>query len=132
MKAISLTQPMAYAIFHGKDVENRKWTTKYRGPLLIHASQGFDKGHYRWIVDNDNRLCTFIPEESSPVFVHGALIGVVNLVQVVRVHGSRWFFGPYGFCLRDAREFKEPIPYRGALNLFYVPDEVVKEAMASC
>ena len=30
MKALSLTQPMAWAIFHGKLVENRQWNT-YHG-----------------------------------------------------------------------------------------------------
>lgn len=29
MKALSLTQPMAWAIFHGKDIENRTWPTKF-------------------------------------------------------------------------------------------------------
>jgi len=39
MKAISLQQPWAWAILHaGKDVENRRWNTRYRGPIAIHAS----------------------------------------------------------------------------------------------
>ena len=36
MKALSLRPHWAYAIFHlGKDIENRTWSTAYRGPLLI-------------------------------------------------------------------------------------------------
>jgi len=46
VKALSLTQPMAWAIFHGKDVENRRWSTKFRGRVYIHASKGFDKEHH--------------------------------------------------------------------------------------
>lgn len=42
MKAISIQQPWAWAIFNGKPVENRKWSTAYRGPLLIHAGKKFD------------------------------------------------------------------------------------------
>lgn len=38
IKALTIRQPWAHAIFHlGKDVENRSWRTRYRGPLLIHA-----------------------------------------------------------------------------------------------
>lgn len=151
MKAISLTQPMAWAIFNGKDVENRRWATRYRGPLLIHASRSFDREHYNWIAQKENRLGLTLPQPEE--FVHGALLGVVNLVVVVkrgepfqltalrrsgrdtlrqaeRVVGSRWFFGPYGYGLEGAREFPEPIPYRGALSLFEVPDEIVKEVIA--
>jgi ASCH domain len=40
MKALSVRQPWAWLIIAGhKDVENRSWTTTYRGPLLIHAAR---------------------------------------------------------------------------------------------
>jgi ASCH domain len=39
MKIISLRQPWASLIVHGfKDVENRTWSTRYRGPLIIDSS----------------------------------------------------------------------------------------------
>lgn len=38
--ALTVHQPWATAIiWAGKNVENRAWPTKYRGPLLIHASK---------------------------------------------------------------------------------------------
>ncbi|MDR2425267.1 MAG: ASCH domain-containing protein [Prevotellaceae bacterium] len=38
MKVLSVKNPWAYLICIGvKDVENRSWTTKYRGTLLIHV-----------------------------------------------------------------------------------------------
>ncbi|HDU8694716.1 TPA: ASCH domain-containing protein, partial [Morganella morganii subsp. morganii] len=41
MKAISIRQPWAWLIVNGhKDIENRSWRTKYRGQVLVHASQG--------------------------------------------------------------------------------------------
>jgi len=41
MKAISLLQPWATLVVTGvKTIETRSWGTKYRGPILIHASQG--------------------------------------------------------------------------------------------
>jgi len=43
MKAILIRQPWAWLIVHGyKDVENRTWSTKYRGPILIHAGKTLD------------------------------------------------------------------------------------------
>jgi len=40
MKAISLWQPWSSAIAHGaKCIETRGWSTKYRGPLAIHAAK---------------------------------------------------------------------------------------------
>ena len=50
MKCISIRQPWAWLIIKGvKPVENRTWSSSYRGPLLIHASLTFDWSGYRWI-----------------------------------------------------------------------------------
>ena len=39
MKAITIKQPWASLIVHGiKDIENRSWSTKFRGRVLIHAA----------------------------------------------------------------------------------------------
>jgi hypothetical protein len=45
VKALTLRQPWAWAaIYGGKDVENRRWKTRHRGPLLIHAGIDVDAG----------------------------------------------------------------------------------------
>ena len=39
MKVIVVRQPWAWLIVKGyKDIENRTWATRFRGPLLIQAS----------------------------------------------------------------------------------------------
>ena len=117
MKALSLTQPMAWAIFHGKDSENRTGSTKFRGRIYIHASKGFNQEHYDWIVQNENRLVTGIdlmPHE----FIHGAIIGEVDIVDCVSWHTSRWWMGLYGFVLENAVEYETPIPCKGMLGFF--------------
>ena len=39
MRVIVIRQPWAWLIVNGfKDIENRSWRTRYRGPLLIQAS----------------------------------------------------------------------------------------------
>ena len=123
MKALSLKQPMAWAIFHGKDVENRTWKTNYRGRILIHASNKFDWDHYAWLYENERRLEILVPPPSC--FTQGAILGMVTIVHCVKLHASPWFFGPYGFVLKDAELFGIPIPYKGQLGIFEVPDEVI-------
>lgn len=40
MKALTIRQPWASLIAHGvKTIETRSWSTKYRGPLAIHAGK---------------------------------------------------------------------------------------------
>ena len=122
MKALSLSQPMAWAIFNGKDIENRNWSTKYRGRVIIHAAKSFNWEHYNWLTENDNRLIL-----SSPLpgfrseFISGALIGEVDIIGCVQNHTSRWFFGKYGFVLANAELYDKPIPCKGKLN-FFEPD----------
>lgn len=42
MKALTLTQPWASLVaVCEKQLETRSWSTRYRGPLLIHAAAGF-------------------------------------------------------------------------------------------
>jgi len=126
MKALTIRQPWAWAIFHGKDIENRSWGTKYRGPLLVHAALTFDHAGYRWILDNRKKLYLTSPDIPSPdQFVFGAVIGKVNMVDCVSFHVSAWFSGPCGFVFKDHQLFKTPIPYRGSLHFFNVPDELI-------
>ena len=47
MRALSIRQPWAWLIVNGhKDIENRSWRTKYRGPFLVHAGLKVEKEVY--------------------------------------------------------------------------------------
>jgi hypothetical protein len=127
MKAISLWQPWAWLIFHGKPVENRDWPTRYRGPLLIHASKTWDSNGFAWICDTFGaKLSNLMPN----TFPQGYIVGKVNLIDCVTEYDSPWFFGPYGHVYREAREFKTPIPYRGSQGIFEVPNEIILDYLA--
>lgn len=123
MKALSIRQPWATLIAHGiKDVENRDWYTNYRGRIFIHAGQTLDAGATDWIAE---RL-TFGQMElwfKVADFPRGAIIGEADLVDCVTAHQSRWFTGEYGFVLANPFLYDVPVPYKGALGLFNVPDE---------
>lgn len=113
MKAISIKQPWAWHIIHGtKDIENRKWNTKYRGRVLIQASMTVD-------IRAPKKLFEAIPPGQMK---KGGIIGSVEIVDVVRESDSKWFDGPYGYVLRDPR----PTPflkYSGQLKFFEVYNE---------
>ena len=126
MKAISLTEPMAWAIFHGKDVENRRWSTKVRGRVYIHASKGFDKHHYNFIALEGIAALLDEPLPEPREFVHGALIGEVDIVgcefcppnDLPSLHSPWAMPSQYQFLLANAVEYEKPIPCRGMLGFF--------------
>jgi hypothetical protein len=54
-------------------------------------------------------------------FVLGAVVGIVELVDVVRDHPSQWAEeGAWHWLLMRPQRFPDPIPMRGALGLFMV------------
>ena len=123
MKALSLQPPWPYAIFHlEKDIENRNWPTKYRGPLLIHAGKKWSQNGHVFL---SGRMDEYIPHKDHHVF--GAIVGQVDLVDCVDMSESRWFFGDWGWVFENPKEFRVPIPYPGQLGLFDVPARVLKQ-----
>ena len=103
--------------------ETRRCSTKYRGPLLIHAAKGFRVGARRFSIEALGKA----PEE----FVCGAIIGRVILKNVYRAEelastltALERLYGDYtpgrwAWELTEAEMF-EPIPWKGALGLFEV------------
>jgi hypothetical protein len=108
MKAISIQQPWAGLIVRGdKLIENRSWSTSYRGPFLIHASKRTDN-------TAPKELLSLSPSQT------GGIIGIAILTDVVTHSDDQWFRGPYGFVLNNPR--KVPfIPLRGQLGVFDTP-----------
>jgi hypothetical protein len=117
IKALSIKQPYPHHIFHdGKDVENRDWSTRGRGWVIVHA------GVSKTELDKDD------PDEMA--MPRGGVVGMTRIVDCVEQMESRWFFGKYGFVLKDS--FDLPlIPCKGALGFFRLPDEV-NTSIAAC
>lgn len=99
MKTLSIKQPWASLIAHGiKDIENRTWSTNYRGRIYIHASASQPKG-FSSILGNE-RFNAFHDHEQSACFAmqlalghrwaSGAIIGEVDIVDCVLNHDSIW------------------------------------------
>src|SRR5262245_8471910 len=114
MKALTIRQPYAWLIVAGhKDVENRSWSTKYRGPLLIHAGV---QPHSNPLNDIEERYGVRIP---SSVLQFGGVIGCVDLIAVTTASPSPWFDGPYGFVLANPRSVAFT-PCRGLQRFFEI------------
>ena len=115
MKALSLMQPWPWAIFMlGKDIENRGKATGIRGRVLIHASKTFDYEGARWIEETFGMK---VPKAHN--LKKGGIVGTVEIVDCVTKSDSKWFSGPKGYVLKDAKEC-EFIPYRGMPGFFEV------------
>ena len=117
IKALSIKQPYPHHIFYdGKDVENRDWPTKGRGWFIVHA--GISK----------SELDMSDPNEAA--MPRGGVVGMARIADCVQQMDSRWFFGKFGFVLRDA--FPLPlIPCKGALSFFSLTPETNREVAAA-
>lgn len=127
---LSIRQPWAWLILHaGKDVENRTWPTKFRGPVLIHAAKGMTRAEYNDAAEfylSFGKSAVKMPSLES--LDRGGIVGVVEIVDCTWKETSPWCVGPFTFVLRNAR----PLPFtpcRGALGFFTLPlGVIVKEA----
>lgn len=135
-KAISLRSPWWWFILRaGKNIENRDWPTRYRGPVLIHASKWFNVEEVRDDFMDARKIaerCRTMPAATVSLrdlrTPGGCIVGRARIVDCVERSDSPWFFGRYGFVLADAEPLARPIPCKGALGLFGVPASVVEEA----
>ena len=115
--ALTIRQPYAWLVVKGfKPVENRTWSTTYRGPLFIHAAVRL---HGHTAREIEQKFGVKIEEDDLRF---GGVIGRVDLVDVVTAHPSPWFTGPFGWVLKSPRR----LPFRamrGGQTLFDVPSE---------
>ncbi len=120
-KALSIRQPWAWAIiFAGKDIENRSWQAvnhglKVRGRIAIHAAKGMTQYEYEAAAGFMGSIGVDCPPAIE--LWRGAVIGAVEVLDVVSEHNSAWFFGPRGLVLHNPQSYI-PTPVSGALGYF--------------
>lgn len=118
MKALSIKQPFAELILQGKKkIELRKWSTKFRGEFLIHASKIPDKKAMERFNFNFKDL------------KYGCIVGRAILVDVKKynneeehqkdksLHLASNLWGNYGFILGNVQRVKE-ISCKGQLGFW--------------
>jgi hypothetical protein len=118
LRAISIYQPYTYLIAHGeKRIENRRWKTAHRGPLLIHA------GANRKLIETRPDLMARVADPAALAF--GAVVAVVDLVDCVplaEVASEPYAVGPWCWLLADPEPITPPVSARGMQRLFEVPE----------
>lgn len=159
MKALSLTQPWATLVAIGaKRVETRSWRTSYRGPVAIHAAQGFPG----W-AQNECLGEPFMGRLMVAGFSHtrelprGAMVAVAAISGVYRIPPDLWepdpaapdgFWerivttdehdfgdyapGRYAWQLTRVQALPQPVPCKGALGLWALPPDVYEQVKAAC
>lgn len=124
MKTISIRQPWAALIVHGfKPIENRSRRANYRGPIAIHA--GLFRPPAALLAEIEKHFRVKIPP-----LQYGGVIGTAEIVDCVTQSRSKWFWGPFGFVLRNAK----PVPFipcQGALGFFNIDFPSIEAARRS-
>lgn len=124
MKCLTIKQPWAWLIFHGKDVENRTWHTKHRGKLLIHSSKEYVQGMPIMDYLRLNQYASLQAYAKSKIhqpfpMTTGCILGHVKLVGCIPESTSVWADpGCWHWVLEDPVLFDEPIPAKGKLKLW--------------
>jgi hypothetical protein len=162
VKVLSGRQPWWWAILHaGKAVENRVWSTKYRGPILLHAALGCTRLEYAdavsWMVSRGlarSPLCSLDTMSEIALRVAGVdpmtlpLIppladmqrgGIVGRARIVDVLSPSTDGKPRApWHMRDQHGFVladvELLPFgpcRGMLGLFTAPADVLAQIGSS-
>lgn len=121
MKVLSIRQPWAALILADrpgwKNIENRKWPTRYRGWMYIHAAKTpatrADFDHAREMA-KAARL--HFPVDGFELH-YGGIIGMVRVLDCVIKHKSPWAVGPWCWVLGSPY----PLPFErcaGQLGLY--------------
>jgi activating signal cointegrator 1 len=132
MRALTLTQPWATLVAVGeKRVETRSWSTRYRGPIAIHAAKGINAEACEFA---DDLRCYNVLTRARPLSTlpRGMIVATARLVDcqptIVAVRDHRIdeqeaAFGNYhperyAWFLEDIREVIPCVEARGALGLW--------------
>lgn len=138
MRALTVRNPWAWAIVHGgKDVENRALNIAglYRGTVAIHAGQVYDEHRGVGWGPMGAALRRATERDGGYDFDYGCVIGLADLVDVHRsiqcvdvdsdAMCSEWAMPDHHhLVLANPRPLARPIPWRGALGLWNVPDDL--------
>ncbi len=128
MKCLSVSQPFADLIISGKKtIELRKWNTNFRGEFLIHAPLK--------IRTNDCKRLKL-----NKKFVRGAIVGKATIYDVKKYNSIKEIRSDkifhyaskdlqnkkFGFLLKNAKQFRVPIPCKGRLGFFDIEIPKIK------
>ena len=124
MKALSIRHPWVDLILAGtKTIEIRTWATRYRGPLLLHASSAYG------ISERETAARLRLPAPDPATL--GAVVGIAELVDCRPVRRADWKCAGlpplegrlWAWVLAEPRAVG-PLPCPGKRTLFDLDQEV--------
>ncbi len=153
MKCISLWQPWATLVVIGaKRIETRSWSTKYRGPIAIHAAKNWNQTLINMCGEDffrktlgplcvDAGYCSYSREALEHILPRGCVLGTVELtdcadiVAMNRVSIGRqelafgdFADGRYAWSLSEPRQFVQPVPCVGRQGIFNIEESMTHHA----
>lgn len=140
VKALTVWQPWASLIAAGlKQYETRAWSTRYRGPLAIHAAKRWGENQFYYVKHLKRQYPNRLEQHGLLVndcaaklcMPRGAVLCVARLVDVVemtpdfiarleafeRTVGD-FSSGRFAWQLEIVEVFEEPVPTRGYQGLW--------------
>lgn len=116
VKVLTVRQPWAWAIIHaGKNVENRVWSTDFRGRLLIHAARRPDRRGAGAL----ESAGIIVPAEE---LAGGVIVGSVYVADCIRDSRSPWArAGVWNWLLENPEPATAVVTFRGREKLFTPP-----------
>ena len=145
MRAISVRHPWAWAILHGKPIENRgkPWPL---GEYALHASRLPEPGKRGrpplWFMEDWYAAKAMsgkagLDWDSGPKLTYGilmemsgAIIGTLDVTANVTSHPSPFYIpSKFGLVLANVRAIT-PIPCKGALGAWVVPPKIEAQVRA--
>jgi hypothetical protein len=150
--ALTVRQPWEFAIEHSDKVENRSWYRSYRGPLWLHAgarSRWDPAGaasHLVWQVwyaflrGQPDRTALpasdLLLTRQTTLMPFGAVSALATLEDIHHSDEcgnacSKWAAsGQWHWVLQDVRPLAAPVPCKGALGLWRLPEDADKACRA--
>lgn len=134
-KVLTIRQPWAgLIILKLKNIENRTWSTRYRGKVIIHSSaQMYD---VEWMSARYmcRRLGVKFPDGETILGKTGELLGMATLKNIlppppVGAAFEQEKYTPwqveanYGWVLEDVTQFPITISVKGKLGLWELPED---------
>jgi hypothetical protein len=138
-RALSLIEPWATLIALGaKRIETRSWPTRFRGPFLVHASRALPRQNIALCQREPIRgILAAAGYPTHAALPRGAIVGAARLVDCRLITPEteapplerdvdHFSPGRFAWYLTEPRRLAAPVPARGMLGFWRVPEPVAR------
>jgi hypothetical protein len=134
-KVLTIRQPWAGLIMLKlKNIENRTWSTRYRGKVIIHSSAQIHDTEWMSARYMCRRLGVKFPDGETILGKTGEILGIATLSDILPPPPVGAAFeqekylpwqveGNYGWALENPIQFPITISIKGKLGLWDLPED---------